>query len=118
MNFDAFVDSESTDFLVLESSSDGTTWTAVPLAASGPGAPDETVNALSGSGHRAWWKVRAQLPHAAEITLRWRFTTDARYTGRGISLDGLTVTDRVQTLLNGEKEPHKVRTDGWQLRSR
>jgi CubicO group peptidase (beta-lactamase class C family) len=118
VNFDAFVDSESTDLLVLESSTDGTTWTAVPLSVSGRGAPDETVNALSGSGHRAWWKVRAQLPHAAEITLRWRFTTDARYTGRGISLDGITVTDRVQTLLNGEKEPHKVQASGWQLRSR
>ncbi|MPZ82049.1 MAG: serine hydrolase [Actinophytocola sp.] len=118
VNFDAFVDSESTDLLVLESSTDGTTWTAVPLSVSGRGAPDETVTSLSGSGHRDWWKVRAQLPHAAEITLRWRFTTDARYTGRGISLDGLAITDSVQTLLNGEKEPHKVQADGWQLRSR
>ncbi|HWM03511.1 MAG TPA: serine hydrolase [Actinophytocola sp.] len=118
VNFDAFVDSESTDVLVLESSLDGTTWTAVPLSVSGRGAPDETVTELSGAGHRDWWKVRARLPHAAEITLRWRFVTDARYTGRGIHLDDLSITDRVQTLLNGEKEPHKLQADGWHLRSR
>jgi CubicO group peptidase (beta-lactamase class C family) len=118
VSFDSFVDTESTDFLALEASTDGTTWTAVPMDVSGPGAPGKTVNSLAGSGHRSWWNVVARLPHAAEITLRWRFTTDARYTGRGIFLDGLLVTDRVHTLLNGEKEPHKVQAVGWQPRSR
>jgi hypothetical protein len=84
----------------------------------GTGAPDETVESLSGSGHRSWWKVDVRIPHAAEITLRWRFTTDARYTGRGIFLDRILVTDGVRTLLNGEKEPHKLQADGWSLGSR
>jgi hypothetical protein len=118
VNFGTFVDSESTDSLVLEASTDGTSWTTVPMNVRAPGAPDETVNSLAGSGHRTWWRVEANVPHAAEITLRWRFTTDTRYTGRGIFLDALSVTDRTQTLLNGEKEPHKVQADGWQLRSR
>ncbi len=118
VNFDAFVDSEATDFLVLEWSTDGTSWTALPMDVTGPGAPDKTVTALSGSGHRSWWRVDVRIPHAAEITLRWRFTTDARYTGRGIHVDGLSVTDGVHSLLNGEKEPHKVQADGWRLRSR
>ncbi|MGH3762517.1 serine hydrolase domain-containing protein, partial [Actinophytocola sp.] len=118
VKFDAFVDSESTDILVLEASTDGSSWTAVPMDVSGPDAPDETDDSLAGSGHRSWWKVDVRMPHAAEITLRWRFTTDTRYTGRGIFLDGLLVTDSVHTLLNGEKEPHKVRADGWHLRSR
>lgn len=118
VKFDAFVDSEISDRFMLEASIDGTTWEAVPLAVSGRGAPDEDVLFLSGLGHRTWWSVRAQLPHAAEITLRWRFVTDTRYTGRGIHLDQLLVTDRVQTLLNGEKEPHRVQPDGWQRRSR
>jgi CubicO group peptidase (beta-lactamase class C family) len=118
VNFDAFVDTESTDILVLEASTDGTSWTPVPMDVTGSGAPDETVNSLSGSGHRSWWRVDVHIPHAAEITLRWRFTTDARYTGRGIFVDGISVTDGVHTLLNGEKEPHKVQADGWQLRSR
>ncbi|HEV7649403.1 MAG TPA: serine hydrolase [Actinophytocola sp.] len=118
VNFDAFVDSESTDFLVVEASTDGTSWTALPMNVTGPGAPGETVNSLSGSGPRSWWNVDVRIPHAAEITLRWRFTTDTRYTGRGIFLDALTVTDGGRTLLNGEKEPHKLQADGWQLRSR
>jgi CubicO group peptidase (beta-lactamase class C family) len=118
VNFDAFVDTESTDQLVLEATTDGVAWTTVPLSARGRGAPDETVNSLGGYGHRAWWRVEAQLPHAAEITLRWRFTTDARYTGRGVHLDEIVVTDRGRTLLNGEKEPHKLHPEGWQQRSR
>lgn len=118
VNFDAFVDSESTDRLVLESSVDGTTWQPVEVTASGRGAPDETVTALSGGGHRAWWRVQARLPYAAEITLRWRFTTDARYTGRGVHLDEIMVTERGRTLLNGEKESHRLQPDGWGLRSR
>jgi CubicO group peptidase (beta-lactamase class C family) len=118
VNFDAFVDSESTDFLVLEASTDGTSWTPLPMNVTGSGAPGETVNSLSGSGPRSWWNVEVRMPHAAEITLRWRFTTDARYTGRGIFLDALTVTDSGRTLLNGEKEPHKLQAAGWQLRSR
>jgi hypothetical protein len=104
--------------LVLEATTDGTSWTPLPMNVTGSGAPDETVNSLSGSGPRSWWTVDVRIPHAAEITLRWRFTTDARYTGRGIFLDALTVTDSARTLLNGEKEPHKLQADGWQLRSR
>jgi len=118
VNFDAFVDTESTDRLVLEATTDGQTWTTVPLSARGRGAPDETVNSLGGYGHRAWWRVEAELPHAAVITLRWRFATDARYTGRGVHLDEIVVTDRGRTLLNGEKEPHKLQPEGWQRRSR
>lgn len=118
VDFRAFVDTEDTDRLMLETSVDGLTWEPVPLTVSGRGAPEEEVVALSGTGHRDWWKVRARVPHAAEITLRWRFVTDARYTGRGIHVDNLVVTDRGQMLLNGEKEPHRLLPDGWQLRSR
>jgi CubicO group peptidase (beta-lactamase class C family) len=118
VNFDAFVDTESTDRLVFEATTDGVTWSAVPLSVQGRGAPDEPVNSLSGNGHRTWWRVEAQLPHAAEITLRWRLTTDARYTGRGVNLDHIMVTESGRTLLNGEKEPHKLQPEGWQLRSR
>lgn len=118
VKFDAFVDSEDSDQLVLESSTDGVTWQAVEFTAKGRGAPDEPVTSLSGGGHRTWWRVEARLPYAAEITLRWRFTTDARYTGRGVHLDGIVVTDRGRTLLNGEKEPHRLQPQGWQPRSR
>ena len=118
VNFDAFVDTERTDPLVFEATTDGVTWTEVPLSVRGPGAPDTTVDSLAGNGHRAWWRVEARLPYAAEITLRWRYVTDARYTGRGVNLDEIAVTDSGRTLLNGEKEPHKLHPEGWQRRSR
>jgi CubicO group peptidase (beta-lactamase class C family) len=118
VKFNTFVDSEITDRLTLEASVDGTTWTPVPMRVSGRGAPDGEVASLSGSGHRAWWRVRADVPHAAQITLRWHFVTDVRYTGRGIHLDGITVTERGRLLLNGEKEPHRLQPDGWERRSR
>ena len=118
VNFDAFVDTESTDRLIFEATTDGVTWSAVPLSVQGRGAPDEPVESLSGNGHRAWWRVEAWLPHAAEITLRWRYVTDARYTGRGVNLDHIMVTDSGRVLLNGEKEPHKLQSEGWQPRSR
>jgi CubicO group peptidase (beta-lactamase class C family) len=118
VNFDVFVDTERTDRLVFEATTDGVTWVAVPLSVRGNGAPDGAVDSLAGYGHRAWWRAEARLPYAAEITLRWRFVTDARYTGRGVNLDEIVVTQRGRTLLNGEKEPHKLHPEGWQRRSR
>lgn len=118
VNFSVFVDTERTDRLVFEGTTDGVTWAEVPLSVRGRGAPDGAVNSLAGNGHRTWWRVQARLPYAAEITLRWRFVTDARYTGRGVNLDEIVVTERGRMLLNGEKEPHKLHPEGWQRRSR
>jgi CubicO group peptidase (beta-lactamase class C family) len=118
INFAAFVDTEDTDHLVLESSLDATTWQAVPLTAEGPGAPPGPAQMLSGSGHRSWWSVHAEVSQAAEITFRWRFTTDSRYTGRGVYVDSIFVTDGNRMLLNGEKEPHMLYPQAWQLKSR
>jgi CubicO group peptidase (beta-lactamase class C family) len=118
VNFDVFVDTERTDRLVFEATTDGVSWVAVPLSVRGRGAPEEAIDSLSGYGHRTWWRAEARLPYAAEITLRWRFVTDARYTGRGVNLDEIVVTERGRTLLNGEKEPHKLHPEGWQRRSR
>jgi hypothetical protein len=118
VNFSVFVDTERTDRLVFEVTTDGVSWAEVPLSVRGHGAPDEAVNSLAGNGHRAWWRAEARLPYAAEITLRWRFVTDARYTGRGVNLDEIVVTERGRTLLNGEKEPYRLHPEGWQRRSR
>ncbi len=118
VNFATFVDTEDTDRLVLESSVDGTTWQPVTVEASGPGAPAGPGQTLSGSGHRSWWTVHAEVPQAADITFRWRFTTDSRYTGRGVFVDSILVTDGNRTLLNGEKEPHMLYSQEWQLKTR
>lgn len=117
-DFSAFVDTESSDPLVVEASSDGVTWQAVPLRATGPGAPDGVVTALAGHGHRAWWRVSAQLPAPGRVVLRWRYTTDGNYTGRGISIDGVRVTSTNGLLLDGEHDSPSLSAVGWTQKSR
>lgn len=118
VRFSAFVDSENTDQLTLESSADGEAWQPVRLRATGPGAPRGEVDALAGSGHRSWWQVRADIPTTEQLMLRWRYRTDANYTGRGVSLDAIRVADQGGTLVDGEGDPDALVPDGWQLRSR
>lgn len=117
-DFWAFVDTESSDKLVLEASTDGVNWQAVPMRATGAGAPDGTTTALSGHGHRAWWQVSAQLPAPAQVMLRWRYTTDAHYTGRGVAIDGVRVTSTNGLLLDAEKDPQSLSAAGWVRASR
>lgn len=117
VSFDTFVDTEgASDSLFLEMSTDGgATWKSIALRASGPGAPVGDQPGLGGHGHRAWWRATAEIPQSPQITLRWRYTTDARYTGRGISLNGVKVTERGRLLLDGEREPATFSASGWKL---
>ncbi|PRX50559.1 CubicO group peptidase (beta-lactamase class C family) [Prauserella shujinwangii] len=118
VRFDAFVDTETSDPVVLEASTDGAEWTPVPLTVRGRGAPRGTVDALHGTGHRSWWEVRGSLPQAENVTLRWRFTTDRYYTGRGVNIDGIRVFDAKGTLLDAERHPDGLDATGFQLRHR
>lgn len=118
VRFNAFVDSESTDPLVLEASRDGRSWTVVPLRAHGPGAPRGVVEQLSGNGHRAWWNVSALIPRADEVALRWRYTTDTNYTGRGNHLDAIQVVGSRGILLDGERNPDALDAAGWTVSPR
>ncbi|MGW5050607.1 serine hydrolase domain-containing protein [Actinokineospora sp. NPDC004072] len=118
VSFDAFVDTEATDPLTLEYAVDGGEWRTAVLQARGRGAPRGDLSGLAGAGHRSWWSVHAQLPAAELITIRWRSTTDGRYTGRGIHLDRILVTDGDHLLLNGETHPHLMLPDGWTSETR
>lgn len=119
VSFYAFVDTEgSTDPLQLQTSTDGVNWQPIALSVSGPGAPSGDVTSLSGHGHRAWWKVTAKLPQGAGISLRWRYGTDPNYTGRGVSVDGVKVTERGRALLDGERESSAFTAEGFQLSAR
>ncbi|WP_370945197.1 serine hydrolase [Amycolatopsis sp. cg5] len=118
VTFDAFVDSEETDLLSLESSADGVSWTPVKMRAEGPGAPLSESVSLSGHGHRQWWRVIANVTTAVPVILRWRYATDARYTGRGIQLDDIRVTESGRTVIDGEHHPSIFTASGWVLHSR
>ncbi|MBC6447002.1 serine hydrolase [Actinokineospora sp. HBU206404] len=117
VTFDTFVDTESSDVLRLEWSSDGQTWQALPMRAAGRGAPPGQVDVLAGAGHRSWWTINADVPAAGQFTVRWRASTDGRYLGRGFYVDRILVTDGDRPLLNGEKEPHLMTPDGWRPQS-
>ena len=119
VSFAAFVDTEGpTDPLQLESTTDGVSWQPVNLRATGLGAPAGEVTSLSGHGHRAWWRVTAEVPATGVTTLRWRYSTDPNYTGRGVSLDGVKVTERGRTVLDGERNPSALTASGWILTGR
>ncbi|MGW3662534.1 serine hydrolase [Streptomyces sp. NPDC005141] len=88
------------DLLFLESSTDGgATWRPVPFTTrrrseDPEGHPAGTATGWSG---RVWHRLGADLPSAAALTLRWRYTTDRLYVGRGAYVDTLRVgtSDRV-----------------------
>ncbi|MEJ5946695.1 serine hydrolase domain-containing protein [Pseudokineococcus basanitobsidens] len=127
LSFAALVDVESTDPLVVESSADGgTTWRPVPLRArTAPGqgvagvvtsAPD---GVLAAHGHRTWWDVTGRLPAGpaddrdGDLLVRWRYTTDSLYQGRGVVVDDVRVQARGEVLLDAEADPAALTADGW-----
>ncbi|MFB7291851.1 serine hydrolase [Actinacidiphila glaucinigra] len=115
VDFRSFVNTESTDRLRLEASSDGgATWQPVTLQVTGTGAPTGGVTSLSGQAVRAWWRVHAEVPNAASgLELRWRYTTDSVYEGRGVNLGGLRVTDGTHVLIDGDKPDAPLASAGW-----
>ncbi|MEY7973902.1 serine hydrolase [Saccharomonospora xinjiangensis] len=119
VSFAAFVNSETSDRLVLEASTDGgRTWSAVRMRARGVGAPKDAVDGLCGTDHRAWWRVRAEISEAENVTLRWRFTTDGSYTARGVLVDAIQVRGAEGTLLDGERHPEQLDARGFTLTHR
>lgn len=115
ITFLTFVDTEESDPLLLESSTDGTTWQPVTVHAVGPGAPTGETAQLAGHGHRAWWRVTAEIPATSQVTLRWRYTTDPLYTGRGVYVDGVRVTSSNASLVDSERDPMSLTATGWFL---
>lgn len=113
--FDLFLDTEETDPLTLETSSDGgTTWQPLAFTHRDRGTAVESAGSIAGTFERRWTQVRADLP-AGDQLLRWRTTTDGAYLGRGVVVDGVMVTSPAGVLLDGEKDPGAFTTDGWVL---
>jgi CubicO group peptidase (beta-lactamase class C family) len=118
LSFDLFVDTESTDKLFLESSADGgTTWMPVPFDVRDRGTVTRTDGSISGSGNRHWIQAAAQLP-AGDQMLRWRYTSDPLYTGRGVYVDGIRVVGGDRVLLDGERSADAFTAVGWRLARR
>lgn len=106
------------DVLVLESTTDGgTTWAPLPFTTKRPGEstqahPTGTVTGWSG---RVWHRLTAQLPARRQLVLRWRYTTDKLYVGRGAYVDGLHV-ETAHSVLFDEVRPAdaaRITASGW-----
>lgn len=120
VSYDTFVDTEpGSDLVTLQASTDGgTTWTAVPVTATGQGAPTGAVTTLSG-GTRNWWRVHAGLPASSgPLLLRWQYVTDPSYTGRGVNVADVTVADQQGRLFDGDRDPHGFTGVNWVLTTR
>ncbi len=116
--FDLFLDTEETDLLHLERSTDGgATWTPVAFELRDRGTTETTDGVVSGSGTRRWVQARADLPAGTQL-VRWRHVTDGGYLGRGVAVDDIEVSGPGGILLDGEKTPGALTPDGWMLRGR
>ncbi|MFJ4715842.1 serine hydrolase [Streptomyces sp. NPDC088785] len=82
------------DVLSLEVSTDGgTAWRALPFTTDRTDAhPTGTADGYAG---RTWHRLEAPLGGLgpASVRVRWRYTTDQLYVGRGVYVDGIRVTD-------------------------
>jgi hypothetical protein len=76
------------------------------------------VAALSG-GTRHWWRVRAQLPASSgSLLVRWQYTTDSNYTGRGVNVADVTVADQHGRLFDGDRHLRGFTGVNWVLSDR
>ncbi|WP_299446191.1 serine hydrolase domain-containing protein [uncultured Phycicoccus sp.] len=115
LGFDLLLDTEASDVLTLETSTDGgSTWTAQPFSVRDRGETVESDGTVSGTFQRRWTQVRAELP-AGDLLVRWRMTTDGLYLGRGVVVDGVKATSGAGVVLDGEKGPGAFEADGWSL---
>ncbi|WP_203434242.1 serine hydrolase domain-containing protein [Jiangella asiatica] len=116
--FDLFVDTESTDPLALEiSTDDGASWSPVPFTARrGADTIDAGAGTVSGYQGRQWWNARAELEDVdGEATLRWTYRTDSGYQGRGVYIDDVTVRSRGLPTIHGDEHPERFEADGWSM---
>ena len=118
LSFDLFVDSEETDWLYLERSTDGgETWERLPFEVRDRGEVTPTDGSYTDSGDRRWVQARADLEPGAQL-LRWRYTTDPLYAGRGVYVDAVKAVSGRRVLLDGERNPEVFDADGWRLARR
>lgn len=115
LSFDLWYDTEETDWGTLETSTDGTTWTKAPFSLRAGHDSWSSDGAFSGFEDRQWLHATATLP-AGTTQVRWRYTTDPLYEGRGVYVDGVRATDASgDTVFNGERPSDAARfvSNGW-----
>jgi CubicO group peptidase (beta-lactamase class C family) len=106
------------DSLVLEASADGgASWRPVPFTTSRPREEpvDRPSGAVGGWSGRVWHRLVADLPAVRGLTVRWRYTTDRLYVGRGAYVDALRVTAGGEVLFDEARpaDAARITAAGW-----
>jgi CubicO group peptidase (beta-lactamase class C family) len=116
LEFQLWYDTEpESDFLYLESSvDDGKTWAAVPFELHGSGLSATTDGSVQGYDGRQWLQAAAGLDPGA-LTLRWRYTTDPLYHGRGVYVDAVRITAGQRRIFDDRipRDAALLQPDGW-----
>ncbi|WP_158299700.1 serine hydrolase domain-containing protein [Glycomyces paridis] len=107
--FALWYDTETTDAGAFEASADGVTWTALPLDLRTEDHHWRTEGAFSGYSGRRWIAARADVPDGT-TTLRWVYTSDPLYQGRGVYVDAIEVRSGRTVLCDGGG----LEADGWE----
>lgn len=117
LSFQLWYDTEpGYDFLRLQASTDGETWSDVPFTIDGARLSEQTTGAISGYEGHQWVQARADLSGwVGPVHLRWRYSTDNLYHGRGVYVDDVTVTSEQTTIFNDHRptDQSMFRSDGW-----
>ncbi|MFJ8543366.1 serine hydrolase [Streptomyces sp. NPDC093586] len=106
------------DMLALEATTDGgATWQPVPFTTTRPGEEPRTrpAGSVGGWSGRVWHRLTADLPAARGLVLRWRYTTDRLYVGRGAYVDGLRAQAADGVLFDDARPADAARIEavGW-----
>ncbi|WP_335933260.1 serine hydrolase [Streptomyces sp. PTD5-9] len=112
------------DFVFLEASADaGATWQPVPFTTSpwhGHGRPEpepRPTGSVSGWSGRVWHRLDADLAawRGKEVRLRWRYTTDQLYVGRGAYVNAVRVEDGGRAVFDESRPADAARVEavGW-----
>jgi hypothetical protein len=115
LGFDLIAETEASDVLRLESSTDGSTWSLVPLEIRHPGdtRTGEEDGSVSGTpGERRWATVRARLA-GGQQHLRWRYTTDSNTLGRGVAVTRIRVVGAGGVVVDSDATPDTFAASGW-----
>ncbi|MFD7388224.1 serine hydrolase [Streptomyces sp. NPDC059852] len=106
------------DVLALEASTDeGATWEPLPFTTTrkGDGSEEHPTGTATGWSGRAWHRLAAPLPADPALRVRWRYTTDRLYVGRGAYVDGLRVEGSHRVLFDESRPADTARltATGW-----
>jgi CubicO group peptidase (beta-lactamase class C family) len=103
LTFDFWYDTEPTDVVTLEASSDG-------------GSAWQELKHWSGWSGKQWSSQSVDLGALeGAVTLRWRYASDALYQGRGVYVDGIRVTSPGRVVFDDsrQRDADAVQLGGW-----